>query len=83
MHEHKGHGIVAALAAATASFFVTAIGLHWAWNKLAAGLFGAPAMQFAHAVALLILVGVLSITAGLGMRGGCKGHRVRLVVREV
>ncbi len=77
MHEHrKGHSIVTGLAAAAAMIAVSSIALLWSWNKVAAGLFGAPAMQFSHALAALLLIGTLSTIAGVGFRSG-RGARFR------
>lgn len=54
---------VGAMAAAAASVL-----FHWGWNKVAAGLFGLPAFQFADSLAALLAVGAVAATAGFAAR---------------
>jgi len=40
-----------------------AIAVLWSWNTMA-GLFGGPAMQFKHAIAVLLLLGAARLALG-------------------
>ena len=45
-----------------------ALGLLWAWNASAAVLFGAPALQFKHALAAELLLVLAGWSAQIGVR---------------
>ena len=47
---------------------VVAIGVLWAWNRTLAELFGAPTVQFKHALAMALLVVLAGWLARTGVR---------------
>lgn len=51
-----------------------AIAVLWSWNTIA-GLFGGPAMQFKHAIAVLVLLGTARLALSRTSRRN-EGHRV-------
>ena len=46
------------------AFFLASIVMIWSWNTLAVDLFGLSAMQFKHAVALVLLLGLARFAVG-------------------
>lgn len=68
MNETAKH-LVFAIAFAVAG----AIAVLWSWNTIAE-LFGGPAMQFKHALAVLLLLGTARVALGrMGRRLGSRG----------
>jgi len=57
----------------TLGFFGASTLLHWGWNSALPALFGLPAIEHKQAVALLILLGLLSLA--LGPRGRVRQQR--------
>ena len=57
-------------------FLAIATLLLWGWNNALPDLFGLPAMQFKHSVALLLLVGMVSSFITHGRRHGASCQAV-------
>jgi hypothetical protein len=62
-------GTVIATGALAIVFYILFIfGVTWAWNTVIAGLFGGPVIEWWHAAAMLILLGV--VKAGISRGDG-------------
>jgi hypothetical protein len=59
------------IAILTLGFFAASTLLHWGWNSALPAIFGLPAIEQKQAVALLLLLGLISLV--LGPRGRIHG----------
>jgi hypothetical protein len=53
---------------ATLAVIAAAIAILWSWNTLAVDLFALPQMQFRHALAVIVLAGLLGTVISFGAR---------------
>ena len=52
-------GLAKQIALAVGAFFLASIIVIWSWNTLAVDLFGLVSIQFKHAVAIVLVLGLL------------------------
>jgi membrane protein implicated in regulation of membrane protease activity len=67
-HRRRWHSLVTGTLVSVGLIFAGGVLLHWSWNAFAAGLLQAPAMEFRHAVAAEVLLGVVIAIAAISAR---------------